>query len=98
MAGPRSRRDLSRRDGRGRGGRRGERPRAGCRGCGPLDMRRDPDDGGPTAAEILRDTREKDLADLFYRFGEERFSRRIARAVVGRRKREPIRATTGAGG
>jgi 16S rRNA (cytosine1402-N4)-methyltransferase len=62
---------------------------------GPLDMRRDPEGGGPTAAEILRDTREKDLADLFYRFGEERFSRRIARAVVERRKRDPIRTTTG---
>jgi len=62
---------------------------------GPLDMRRDPDGGGPTAAEILRDTREKDLADLFYRFGEERFSRRIARAVVERRRRDPIRTTTG---
>jgi len=62
---------------------------------GPLDMRRDPDGGGPTTAEVLRDTREKDLADLFYQFGEERFSRRIARAVVERRKREPIRTTTG---
>jgi 16S rRNA (cytosine1402-N4)-methyltransferase len=62
---------------------------------GPLDMRRDPDGGGPTAAEILRDTREKDLADLFFQLGEERFSRRIARAVVERRKREPIRTTTG---
>jgi len=62
---------------------------------GPLDMRRDPDGGGPTAAEVLRDTREKDLADLFYRFGEERFSRRIARVVVERRKKEPIRTTTG---
>lgn len=62
---------------------------------GPLDMRRDPDGGGPTAAEVLRDTREKDLADLFFQFGEERFSRRIARAVVERRKRDPIRTTTG---
>ena len=62
---------------------------------GPLDMRRDPDGGGPTAAEVLRDTREKNLADLFFRFGEERFSRRIARAVVERRKRDPIRTTTG---
>ena len=62
---------------------------------GPLDMRRDPNGGGPTAAEVLRDTREKDLADLFYRFGEERFSRRIARAVVERRRRDPIRTTTG---
>ncbi len=62
---------------------------------GPLDMRRDPDGGGPTAAEVLRGSREKDLADLFFRYGEERFSRRIARAVVERRKREPILTTTG---
>lgn len=61
---------------------------------GPLDMRRDPAGGGATAAELLRDTRERDLADLFYRFGEERFSRRIARAVAERRKRDPIRTTT----
>ncbi|RJP21464.1 MAG: 16S rRNA (cytosine(1402)-N(4))-methyltransferase RsmH [Deltaproteobacteria bacterium] len=60
---------------------------------GPLDMRRDPGGGGPTAAEILRDTREKELADLFYEFGEERFSRRIARAVAERRRRDPIRTT-----
>jgi 16S rRNA (cytosine1402-N4)-methyltransferase len=60
---------------------------------GPLDMRRYPDGGGATAAEILRGGREKELADLFYRFGEERFSRRIARAVVERRKREPLRTT-----
>ena len=61
---------------------------------GPLDMRRDPGGGGPTAAEILRDCREQELADLFYRFGEERFSRRIARAIAGRRRRAPIRTTT----
>jgi len=60
---------------------------------GPLDMRRDPDGGGPTAGEILRDARESTLADLFYRFGEERFSRRIARAVAERRRREPLRTT-----
>jgi 16S rRNA (cytosine1402-N4)-methyltransferase len=61
---------------------------------GPLDMRRDPEGDGPTAAEILRNSREKELADLFYRFGEERFSRRIARAIVERRRREPVRTTT----
>jgi len=61
---------------------------------GPLDMRRDPEGDRPTAAEILRDRREKELADLFYIFGEERFSRRIARAVVERRRREPVRTTT----
>ncbi len=64
------------------------------RQAGPLDMRRDPEGGGPTAADILREYREKELADLFYRFGEERFSRRIARAVIERRRREPIRTTT----
>jgi 16S rRNA (cytosine1402-N4)-methyltransferase len=61
---------------------------------GPLDMRRDPGGGGPTAAEMLRDLREKELADLFYGFGEERFSRRIARVLVERRRREPVRTTT----
>ena len=60
------------------------------RADGPLDMRRDPGAGGPTAADILRRSGEKELADIFYRFGEERFSRRIARAVVERRRREPI--------
>lgn len=63
------------------------------RADGPLDMRRDPDAGGPTAADILRRAGEKELADIFYRFGEERFSRRIARAVAERRRREPIRRT-----
>ena len=61
---------------------------------GPLDMRRDPGSGGPTAGEILRDAREKELADLFYRYGEERYSRRIARAVAGRRRKAPLRSTT----
>lgn len=61
---------------------------------GPLDMRRDPEGDRATAADILRDGREKELADLFYLFGEERFSRRIARAVVERRRREPVRTTT----
>jgi len=60
---------------------------------GPLDMRRDPGSGGPMASEILRDARENELADLFYRFGEERFSRRIARAVTERRRKQPLRTT-----
>ncbi|PWB67117.1 MAG: 16S rRNA (cytosine(1402)-N(4))-methyltransferase RsmH [Deltaproteobacteria bacterium] len=60
---------------------------------GPLDMRRDPGEPVPTARDILRKAREKDLADLFYRFGEERFSRRIARAVVSERQRGPIDRT-----
>jgi 16S rRNA (cytosine1402-N4)-methyltransferase len=59
----------------------------------PLDMRMDPT-RGETAADLLRRLPERDLADLIYQFGEERFSRRIARRLVEAREREPI-ATTG---
>lgn len=62
-------------------------------GDGPLDMRRDPGAGGTTAGEILARSTERDLADIFFRFGEERFSRRIARAIVERRRVEPIDRT-----
>ena len=61
---------------------------------GPLDMRRDPGAGGVDAREILGRSSERNLADLFFRFGEERFSRRIARAIVARRRKEPIERTT----
>ena len=64
------------------------------RADGPLDMRRDPDAGGPTAADMLRRAGEKELAEIFYRFGEERFSRRIARLVAERRRKAPLRYTT----
>lgn len=60
---------------------------------GPLDMRRDPASGGHTAADLLRRRSERDLADVFFRLGEERFSRRIARAIVARRARRPIERT-----
>ena len=60
---------------------------------GPLDMRMDTTDG-PTAAESIRDADERTLADVIYEFGEERHSRRIARAIVAARQRQPI-ATTG---
>lgn len=61
---------------------------------GPLDMRRDPSALVPAARDILRRASEKDLADIFYRFGEERFSRRIARAVAERRRSDPLERTT----
>ncbi|MDX1814885.1 MAG: 16S rRNA (cytosine(1402)-N(4))-methyltransferase RsmH, partial [Thermodesulfobacteriota bacterium] len=64
------------------------------RGDGPLDMRRDPGSGGPSAREILRRSTERELADIFFRFGEERFSRRIARVLVARRQRERIERTS----
>lgn len=47
----------------------------------PLDMRMD-QSTGPTVAEALRDVEESALADLIFAFGEERYSRRIARAIV----------------
>ena len=59
------------------------------RWAGPLDMRMDPD-GQSTAAEIVNYWPERDLADLLYRYGEERDSRRIARAIVRAR---PMRDT-----
>jgi 16S rRNA (cytosine1402-N4)-methyltransferase len=57
---------------------------------GPLDMRMDPHTRR-TAAEIVNRTPERELADLIFKFGEERFSRRIARGMV---KARPIRSTT----
>jgi 16S rRNA (cytosine1402-N4)-methyltransferase len=59
---------------------------------GPLDMRMDTT-AGPTAAEMLRDVDERTLADVIYEFGEERHSRRIARAVVAARQRSAIDTT-----
>lgn len=56
---------------------------------GPLDMRMSRDEA-TTAAQLVNFASEKDLADLIYRFGEERRSRGIARAVVRAR---PIRTT-----
>ena len=58
----------------------------------PLDMRMDRSQG-PTAAELLRDVDERALADIIFRFGEERFSRRIARAIVDARGRAELRTT-----
>jgi 16S rRNA (cytosine1402-N4)-methyltransferase len=48
---------------------------------GPLDMRMDTR-SGPTAAQVVNEASERELADLIYEFGEERRSRRIARAIV----------------
>jgi 16S rRNA (cytosine1402-N4)-methyltransferase len=59
---------------------------------GPLDMRLDPGQGEPAAA-LLNRLNERDLADLIYRYGEERFSRRIARKIVEVRRRTPLATT-----
>ena len=60
-----------------------DRPERGFsfRDDGPLDMRMDQREGH-TAADLIRDVPETELADLIYQFGEERYSRRIARAIV----------------
>jgi 16S rRNA (cytosine1402-N4)-methyltransferase len=57
---------------------------------GPLDMRMNPSEGGITAADIVNTWDERSLADLFFEYGEERQSHRIAAAVVRAR---PIETT-----
>ena len=52
---------------------------------GPLDMRFDPGGSRPTAADLVNTLDERELADLFFRYGEERDSRRLARVVVRER-------------
>ena len=59
---------------------------------GPLDMRLDPA-AGVSAQALLRRLSERELADLFWQYGEERFSRRIARKIVETRRREPLETT-----
>ncbi|MCY2983129.1 MAG: 16S rRNA (cytosine(1402)-N(4))-methyltransferase RsmH [Planctomycetota bacterium] len=57
---------------------------------GTLDLRFCTDDG-ISAADLLAKIDEKELADIIYQFGEEKFSRRIARAIVERRRSNPVR-------
>lgn len=57
-----------------------------------LDMRMDTSQG-PTAAELIAEVSERDLADVIYRYGEERRSRAVARAIVAARRDAPVRTT-----
>ncbi|MCH8531323.1 MAG: 16S rRNA (cytosine(1402)-N(4))-methyltransferase RsmH [Saccharospirillum sp.] len=59
---------------------------------GPLDMRMNPEQG-LSAAEWLSKVDEKTLADVLYRYGDERYSRRIARAIVKARAEHPLSNT-----
>jgi 16S rRNA (cytosine1402-N4)-methyltransferase len=59
---------------------------------GPLDMRLDTTQG-ETASDLLRRLSERELADLIWGYGEERFSRRIARRIVETRKAAPLETT-----
>lgn len=59
---------------------------------GPLDMRMDPD-AGESAAEWLARADEAEIADVLWTYGEERLSRRIAKAIVARRGEKPFTRT-----
>ncbi|HHW29408.1 MAG TPA: 16S rRNA (cytosine(1402)-N(4))-methyltransferase RsmH [Syntrophomonadaceae bacterium] len=58
----------------------------------PLDMRMD-DSSATTAADLVNTLSEKELGDIIYRFGEERWARRIASFIVEQRKKAPIKTT-----
>jgi 16S rRNA (cytosine1402-N4)-methyltransferase len=60
---------------------------------GPLDMRMG--QAGPTAADVVAKASEAELADIIYIYGEERNSRRIARAIIAARKEAPVATTRG---
>jgi 16S rRNA (cytosine1402-N4)-methyltransferase len=63
----------------------------GYRSSGPLDMRMG--GGGPSARDLVNDLPEDELARVIWEYGEERRSRRIARALVRSRARRPIETT-----
>src|SRR5439155_10572565 len=58
----------------------------------PLDMRMDPS-SEHSARELVNEAGERELADIFKRYGEERYARQIARAIVRRRDTEPFERT-----
>ncbi|MHC4887429.1 MAG: 16S rRNA (cytosine(1402)-N(4))-methyltransferase RsmH, partial [Planctomycetota bacterium] len=59
---------------------------------GPLDMRMDPS-SGESAAELIQRLPEEELANLIYRYGEERLSRRVAKRIVEARRERSIKTT-----
>jgi len=61
------------------------------RGDGPLDMRMGGE--GPDAARVVNTMGETELADIIWRYGEERLSRRVAKAIVAARAETPIERT-----
>ncbi|PFX11713.1 Ribosomal RNA small subunit methyltransferase H, partial [Stylophora pistillata] len=60
---------------------------------GPLDMRMNPEGSEPTAADVIAEKDEKELADIFWQLGEERYSRKVARKIIEVRKEKEIRTT-----
>lgn len=60
---------------------------------GPLDLRFDPTEG-KSAAQLIKRISPEHLADIIYQYGEERFSRRIARAICERQRTKPIESAS----
>ncbi|MBS0235932.1 MAG: 16S rRNA (cytosine(1402)-N(4))-methyltransferase RsmH [Proteobacteria bacterium] len=60
---------------------------------GPLDMRMNQTNSGITAASLIANTEEEELANILYLYGGERKSRQIAKAIVNARKQTPITST-----
>ena len=60
---------------------------------GPLDMRMDPKQG-ISAADWLQFAAEKEIAEILWEYGEERFAKRIAAAIVKERQQQPLASTT----
>ncbi len=62
---------------------------------GPLDMRMSQSGpaAGPSAADLVNNADEADLADILFQYGEERASRRIARAIIREREAQPFETT-----
>jgi 16S rRNA (cytosine1402-N4)-methyltransferase len=59
----------------------------------PLDMRMDQNSNKKTAADLLAELSEEEIANLIYKYGEERYSRRIAKQIIEYRKKQPILTT-----
>lgn len=59
---------------------------------GPLDMRMSCE--GESAADLVNTASEKELADIVFNYGEERYARRVARAIVAQRKERPLTRTS----
>src|ERR671938_958154 len=58
----------------------------------PLDMRMDPS-SEPSARDLVNEASERELADIFRRYGEERYARQIAKEIVRRRRERPFERT-----
>lgn len=59
----------------------------------PLDMRMSPAHQKTTAAQILKDASEQEIREIFWRYGQEKFTKQIARAIVEERRRNKIETT-----